>query len=103
MPTVLPRWPLPNGWLTHNEKDPWGADHYAHIDPGYIVKKAEGLSGINAEFAHRAVEVAVDLLLKNEDPQLGRKAAEMPSNAIPGRTVHFSWTSLFQMKTGRID
>lgn len=37
------------------------------------MKKAEGLSGINAEFAHRAVEVAVDLLLKNEDPELGDK------------------------------
>ena len=61
------------GWLTHNEKDPWGADHYAHVDPGYVVKKAERLTGVNTEFAHRAVEVAVDLLLKNDDPGIGEK------------------------------
>jgi hypothetical protein len=62
-----------NGWLTHNEEDPWGADHYAHIDPGYIINKAEGLSGIPSEFAHLAIEVAIDVLLKNEDPLLGEK------------------------------
>jgi len=62
-----------NGWLTHNEEDPWGADHYAHIDPGYIINKAEGLSGIPSEFAHLAIEVAIDVLLKDEDPLLGEK------------------------------
>ena len=61
------------GWLTHNEEDPWGADHIAHIDPGYVVSKAEGLSGVPSEFAHLAIEVAVDVLLKNEDPELGDK------------------------------
>ena len=62
-----------NGWLTHNEEDSWGADHYAHIDPGYVILKAKGLSGIPSDFAHLAIEAAVDVLLKNEDPQLGEK------------------------------
>jgi hypothetical protein len=63
-----------DGWFTHNERDPWGADHYAHVDPGYVVNKAKELAGLPAEFAHLAIEVAVDVLLKdNEDPQLGEK------------------------------
>ena len=62
------------GWLTHNEKDPWGIDHYAHIDPGYVIEKAKGLTGIPSDFAHLAIEVAVDVLLRdNEDHQLGQK------------------------------
>ena len=62
-----------NGWLTHNEKDPWGADHYAHIDPGYVIQKAKQIKGLSLDFAHLAVEVAIDVLLKKEDPQLGEK------------------------------
>jgi hypothetical protein len=63
-----------DGWLTHNERDSWGADHYAHIDPAYVIKKAEKLTGIPPDFAHLAIEVAVDVLLKdNEDAQLGKK------------------------------
>jgi hypothetical protein len=77
------------GWLTHNEL--WGADYYAHrINPignntcinqgyyqGYIIEKACLLSdkaGIDPEFAHFAVETAIDFLLRsNEDPELGEK------------------------------
>jgi hypothetical protein len=63
-----------DGWFTHNERDPWGADHYAHIDPGYVINKAKQLTSLPLEFAHLAIEVAVDVLLKdNEDPQLGEK------------------------------
>ncbi len=63
-----------NGWFTHNEKDVWGADHYAHIDPAYVINKAGKLTGIPADFAHLAIEVAVDVLLRdNEDAQLGGK------------------------------
>ncbi len=63
-----------DGWLTHNEEDPWGADHYAHIDPGYVVNKAKQLSGVPADLGHLAIEVAVDVLLRdNDDPQLGDK------------------------------
>ncbi|GBE37035.1 hypothetical protein BMS3Bbin07_01193 [bacterium BMS3Bbin07] len=70
-----------SGWLTHNED--WGADHCAHIEyplgsnKGYVVEKAEELSyqtGLDPEFAQLAVEVAIDLLLRNnDDPRLGEK------------------------------
>ncbi len=68
------------GWRTHNEY--WGADYYAHIEyppgsgMGYVIGKAEILSeqtGLEHEFAHFAIEVAIDLLLKNDDPNLGEK------------------------------
>jgi hypothetical protein len=71
------------GWLTHNEE--WGADHYAHVDPGYLVIKAEMLIKVaenhlaiylHREFGQFAVEVAVDILLKNDDPKLGEKLVE---------------------------
>ena len=72
------------GWLTHNEK--WGADYYAHIaypanpNKGYVIEKAEALLDIpeldpnlNLDFAHYAIEVAIDYLLKNDDPELAEK------------------------------
>ncbi len=63
-----------DGWLTHNEEDFWGADHYAHIDPGYVINKASQLAGVPADLGHLAIEVAVDVLLRdNDDPQLGDK------------------------------
>ncbi len=63
-----------NGWFTHNERDSWGADHFAHIDPGYVINKAQRMTGLPVDFAHLAIEVAVDLLLRdNVDPQLGNK------------------------------
>jgi len=63
-----------NGWFTHNERDSWGADHFAHVDPGYVVNRAKQLTGLPADFAHLAIEVAVDVLLRdNDDPQLGNK------------------------------
>ena len=71
------------GWLTHNEE--WGVDHYAHVDPGYLPIKAAMLINIarnqlgidlHQEFAQFAVEVAVDILLKRDDPKLGEKLVE---------------------------
>lgn len=67
------------GWATHMEKS--GADFYAHITyngaKGYVIQKEETLVdelGIDPAFAHLAVEVAVDLLIKwNDDPSLGIK------------------------------
>lgn len=68
------------GWLTHNEE--WGADYYAHISyqpgsSGYVTEKAQILStmtGLAPEFAHYAIEVAIDLLVKrNQDPEVGQK------------------------------
>ena len=73
------------GWVTHNEV--WGADHYAHIEyppgtkPGYVILKAsELLDMINLPdsidedakqfIAHYAIEKAIDLLLKDEYPEL---------------------------------
>ena len=92
-----------NGWLTHNEEDPWGADHYAHIDPGYIINKAEGLSGIPPEFAHLAIEVAIDVLLKNEDPQLGGKLLNALQRHSPkDRTVLINVFVSNQDRTDRL-
>ncbi len=78
------------GWKTHNED--WGADFYAHICyfkkdetcTGYVIAKALQLinlpplnflpENIAVELAHFAVEVAVDLLvLENDDHALGQK------------------------------
>jgi len=73
------------GWLTHNQA--WGADRYAHIEyplgsgePGYVIQKANELLKIpglhpdlNLDFAHYAIEVAIDLLLKGDDPKLADK------------------------------
>ena len=78
------------GWLSHNEE--WGADYYAHIrySPpgislvhyneecgyGYVTCKAAWLAAlaeIPPDLAHFAIEVAVDLLLKNIDPKVGAK------------------------------
>jgi hypothetical protein len=68
------------GWLTHNEA--WGADHWAHIEyldkGGYVIEKAGELlnsfSFLDDDFAHYAIEVAIDLLLKNNhDHKLGAK------------------------------
>lgn len=74
--------PFAKGWLTHNEKEPWGADHYAHIDPGYVTTRAEHLRQLypgllTSEFAHDVIETAIDLLLKrNNDLLLGQKLLE---------------------------
>lgn len=67
------------GWLTHNER--WGADHIAHItyngSDGYVINKANILSStlsIDPEFAHYAIETAIDVLLSNNlDHKLGEK------------------------------
>jgi len=71
------------GWLTHNEA--WGADNWAHIEGiagpgslGYVIEKVvnllEDFPSLGGEFAHYAIEVAIDLLLKNNyDPKLGAK------------------------------
>jgi hypothetical protein len=65
------------GWWTHNQVS--GADYYAHIDDplglgpyGYVINKASGLP-IDPDFAHYAIEVAIDLLLKGNDPKLANK------------------------------
>jgi len=80
------------GWLTHNEL--WAADHFAHVDfadydDGYVYKKADELKALieplikplpwdpwGREFAHDVIEVAIDLLLKQQDPKLGEKILE---------------------------
>jgi len=81
------------GWLTHNELR--GADHFAHIafdnNDGYVYIKADELKEMidplikpfripwdpwGREFAHDVVEVAIDLLLKQQDPKLGAKILE---------------------------
>lgn len=73
------------GWFTHSEAS--GADHYAHIEyplggkTGYVIQKADALMndprlpaiGLTPDFAHFAIEVAIDLLLKQNDIHLGEK------------------------------
>lgn len=70
------------GWLTHNEHNEYrGADYYAHIEyppgnTGYVIEKANILfeqTGLDLEFGHFAIEVAIDLLLKNDDPKIAEK------------------------------
>lgn len=77
------------GWLSHSEM--LGADRFAHVffpfdvnpldgdgsEDGYVIQKAAALSfilGVDPDVGHYLAEVAVDLLLvKNDDPQLGKK------------------------------
>ncbi len=70
------------GWVSHNEE--WGADHYAHTEyplptaasasrPGYVVDRAGALAvsqGISEEIAHYYIEVAIDLLVDQQFPEL---------------------------------
>jgi hypothetical protein len=90
------------GWFTHNEKDPWGIDHYAHIDPGYVIQKAKDLTGVPSDFAHLAIEVAVDVLLRdNEDHQLGGKlSSSLQRHSSKDRTL---LTDLFVTNQQRTD
>lgn len=68
-----------DGWASHSEAA--GADFYAHISfnnaEGYVIVKQNALVNdlnIDPTFAHTAIEVAVDLLVKwNMDPALGSK------------------------------
>ena len=72
------------GWITHNEG--WGADYFAHgtlannYEDGYVTQKAGKLAAtfdLIPEFAHFAIETAIDLRLKNEyDSTLGVKLFE---------------------------
>ena len=97
-----------DGWWTHNEA--WGADFYAHgVRPeynGYVNLRAKTLSeqtGLNFELMHFAIEVAIDLLLKNDDPQLGEKllkANQMHSGM--DRYLLFRVFALEEMKTNWI-
>ncbi|NWG03767.1 MAG: hypothetical protein HXY44_13020 [Syntrophaceae bacterium] len=85
-----------DGWLIHNGV--WGADFYAHgnfpeSEEGYVIDRAKRLlesfgpiSGDftkDREFAHSIVEAAIDLLLKNEYPELGPKLIEASTSRSP--------------------
>jgi len=92
------------GWFTHNERDPWGADHYAHIDPGYVINKAKMLTSLPADFAHLAIEVAVDVLLKdNQDLQLGEKLLNaLQHHSLQDRNLLIGVFVTDQKRTDRI-
>jgi hypothetical protein len=92
----LPEFMFALGWMTHNQE--WGADFTTHVKPGYAWVKGDlllsqlppemaTLLGPNARLlAHITAEVAVDLLLKRQDPLLGLKvyeAAKYRSARIP--------------------
>ena len=101
----LPQKAFAKGWLTHNED--WGADFYAHrMNPrnnktcvtagdyqGYVIEKACLLSaqtGIyNPDFTHLVVEIAIDLLLRNNvDLNLGKKLLNANSSrSLVDRTL----------------
>ena len=93
-----------DGWYTHNEKDSWGADHYAHIDPAYVINKAKELTSLPLDFAHLAIEVAVDVLLKdNDDPQLGRKLLDaLQHHSSKDRTLLIHVFVSTEKKTDRL-
>ena len=93
-----------DGWFTHNERDSWGADHYAHIDPAYVINKAEQLTGIPLDFAHLAIEVAVDVLIKNnEDSQLGEKLlSALQHHSSQDRTLLIEVLVSAEKKTDRL-
>jgi hypothetical protein len=88
------------GWQIHNEREPWGADYWAHgtceysgscplgacTYDGYVPTQATALAEAlyeatennvlikNPDLAHFAIEVAIDLLLiDNQDHTLGQK------------------------------
>jgi hypothetical protein len=93
-----------NGWITHNQRDPWGADHFAHIDPGYVVNKAKELTGLPADFAHLAIEVAVDVMLRdNDDPQLGNKLlSALQRHSLQDRNLLIDLFVTEEQKTDRL-
>jgi hypothetical protein len=93
-----------DGWYTHNEKDFWGADHYAHIDPAYVINKAKELTSLPLDFAHLAIEVAVDVLLKdNDDPQLGEKLLDaLQHHSSQDRTLLIAVFVSAEKKTDRL-
>ena len=89
------------GWLIHNENAAYkvvGADYYAHVCPpyqaclkpqdGYVYRKARellssigglitGYPDVDLELAHNAIEIAIDVLLKqHNDPKLAKKLLE---------------------------
>ena len=78
------------GWWTHNESN--GADLYAHgpypVYNGYVNERALILSqqqhGYSIDFMHFAVEVAIDLLLKHQDHDLGEKMLKAVVFRAPG-------------------
>jgi hypothetical protein len=93
----LPEMMFSMGWMTHNER--WGGDYYAHIAPAYAWVKGDQLLSMLEQqgmvpllgpqprlMTHIAVEIAVDMLLKKQDPLLGVKlyeAAALRSPRIP--------------------
>ncbi len=87
---TLPEKMFALGWMTHNEKY-WGGDHFAHVDPGYVVTKGATLEAmlggeVPPGLGHIAVEIGIDILLKKQDPLLAMKvyqAAALRSNSIP--------------------
>jgi hypothetical protein len=77
------------GWATHNEQ--WGADRYAHIDPGYVYdwkndeliaffkEKIPDLDAPDDELKYAAeayIEYGIDLLLEDHDIFLGKKVTK---------------------------
>ncbi|MFB3881429.1 MAG: hypothetical protein ACE149_09195 [Armatimonadota bacterium] len=92
------------GWLSHNQA--WGADYFAHLGdpfagswpapgPGYVVERAQVLAastGISEVAAHDYIEVATDLLLDQQYPDLNlpgvlRSAASQRSSQVPALLV----------------
>lgn len=89
------------GVATHNEFEPWGADHWAHIEPGYTKKQGAALVDAGREIwkkvtelgldpfwvAELSVEYGIDILIKeNKDPQIGLRvlgSASLRSPTVP--------------------
>jgi hypothetical protein len=81
-----------SGWAAHGEMT--GADRMAHwewdhVAEGYVIERAK-LLPVPADIGHFAIEAAIDLLLKRQDPTLGQQvvqAAFTRSEGIPAFLV----------------
>ena len=109
------------GFVCHN--DTWGADFTAHHSgmtfgkgKGYVIAQAEALVAIGAmpanfpravalELSHGLVEMAVDVLVKRLDPQIGRKIVDSARHRNPGfpRLLLRSYAADFRRESSHLD
>ena len=84
------------GWAAHGEIT--GADRMAHWEwdravEGYVVERAKLLTrlpeAVRLDIGHKAIEAAIDLLLKRQDPILGQRVAAAAAAAEAAQVSAF--------------